>query len=217
MRSTPWFRFTWASFMFTSSETRSPVAYSTSSMVRSRCPSGSLTVGAANRASTSSSMSDLGRLRPTLGMAICAVGSSRRKPSRTRWRKNRRKARELARGRAGPGTRLHAGRHERKDVATLGDAEVDVVLFEPAIESREVRAIGSKCIGRQAALHPDRIEEPIDGSWTCGRSANRRRGRTWEESRFYCCAHGTSRVRWVQYASGSLGLVVTLLTNPGHR
>src|SRR5882724_10960376 len=66
-------------------------AYSTSSMVRSRCPKGSDTVGASSSESTSASVSDLGRDRPIFGIAIWAVGSSSIKPSRIMKRKKRRK------------------------------------------------------------------------------------------------------------------------------
>ena len=45
---------------------------------------GSLTAGASSNDSTSDSLSDLGSERPMRGMAICAVGSSRTRPSRTR-------------------------------------------------------------------------------------------------------------------------------------
>ena len=71
----------------TSSDTRSPVAYRSSSMVRSRnsCakPVGSSTRGAANSASTSRSESDFGNGRPNIGRATSAVGSCRSRPAST--------------------------------------------------------------------------------------------------------------------------------------
>jgi hypothetical protein len=77
-------------------------------MVRSRWPNGSDTVGASSKESTSASVNDLGSDRPIFGMAICAVGSSAIKPSRTMKRKNRRKLDNclaVDRGRDPPSTR----------------------------------------------------------------------------------------------------------------
>jgi hypothetical protein len=71
-------------------------------------PSGSETSGADSSDSTSSSDSDFGSERPIFGIAICAVGSSRITPSRTRKRKKRRNedsCRAVERGRAPASTR----------------------------------------------------------------------------------------------------------------
>jgi hypothetical protein len=71
-------------------------------------PSGSVTSGASISASTSASVSDFGSDRPIFGIAICAVGSTVIRPSRTMNRKKPRKldnCRAVERGRDPPSTR----------------------------------------------------------------------------------------------------------------
>ncbi len=55
-----------------------------------------------------------------------------------------------------------------EDVAALRALEVACVLVEPAVERGEVGPIGGERVGRQAALHPDGIEEPVDRTGPLG-------------------------------------------------
>ncbi len=70
----------------TSSDTRRPLAYSVSSIVRSRSPSGDAIRGAASNASTSASVRLFGNVRGSLGASILSVGSTSIRFCRSAWR-----------------------------------------------------------------------------------------------------------------------------------
>ncbi|KAG1597896.1 hypothetical protein G6F46_014236 [Rhizopus delemar] len=100
-RSTPWRRLTAVAGSSTSSLTRSPAAYISSSMARSRRPSALSMSGAASSASIWLSASALGSRRGSFGGSSNALGSSPRSPRRTPSAKNARSAdsrRALLRG-----------------------------------------------------------------------------------------------------------------------
>ena len=51
-------------------------------------------------------------------------------------------------------------------IGRLRGGEFDILVVEPALERREVRAIGRERVWRETAFHPDRIEKPIDRTGT---------------------------------------------------
>src|SRR3989304_618289 len=72
----------------TTSEARSPDAYKSSSIARSRIPSGVSPSGADRRESTSDRVRYLGSGRPVFGPLASEIGFRDRIPSRTRYLKN---------------------------------------------------------------------------------------------------------------------------------
>ena len=78
-------------------------------------------------------------------------------------RKKRRKLdswRAVERGRDPPSTR--AAMNPRSSMR-VGLEQRAVALLEPARQGGQIGAIGGERVGREAALHPDRVEKALQG------------------------------------------------------
>ena len=165
-RNTPCARLTCVGVRPTNSETRNPVAYSTSSMARSRSPSAVATSGTSSRASTSASLRASGNRRPSRGDSTFAQGSA------DSTAVSHLDLVEASESRQPP---CHGSRrrgcvvgNECEHIGPRCDAEVAAARIEPTRETLQIRPIGNQGIARQSTLHPQSVEKHFDASQVGG-------------------------------------------------
>ncbi len=163
MRTTPMSWLTCATFSVTSSETRSPLAYSVSSIVRSRRPSGVLDVGRGEQFFDVLLGQRLGQAARQLGRVDVERGIDLDLALAQRVLVKALEARQQPARARGLGFAGDAVREIREQIAVIGgEQRLLVPLVQPACELREIEAIAVERVAREPVLEPQRIAEFVE-------------------------------------------------------